>query len=115
MKKLIISAVTLVVVLSILITGFNVSTSSNEESTKTKEVTLKIDGITCKMCSLTIKTALKKLDGVSDADVSFKDKEAKVKYDGDRVTVDQMLNAVESAGKYKVVIIDKEGKEERRQ
>jgi len=67
------------------------------------------------MCSLTIKTALKKLDGVSDADVSFKDKESKVKYDGDKVMADQIFNAVESAGKCKAVIIDKEGKEERRQ
>lgn len=109
MKFFIIGAVTLIATLTIALAGFNTSTSS-EESTKPQEVTLKIDGMNCKMCSLTIKTALKKLDGVSDADVSFKDKEAKVKYDGDKVRVDQMLNVVESAGKYKAVIMDKEGR-----
>lgn len=108
MKFFVIGAVTLIATLTIALIGFE-STTSGKEGTKTQEVTLKIDGITCRMCSLTIKTALKKLDGVSEADVSFKDKGAKVKYDGDKVTVDQMLNAVESAGKYKAVIIDKEG------
>lgn len=108
-----IGVVTLILALTIALAGFNTYTSS-EENTKTQEVTLKVNGMTCKMCPLTIKTALKKLDGVLDANVSYEEKEAKVKYDGDKVTVDQMLKAIENAGKYKAVIIDKEGKEESR-
>lgn len=75
------SAVTLIVVLSILITSLDVSTSSNGENTNTQEVTFNVDGMTCNMCPLTIRTALKKLDGVVDADVSYEDKEAKARYE----------------------------------
>ena len=110
MRILIIGVVTLVLVLAIALTGFNTSTQSSEESTNTQEVTLKVDGMTCNMCPLTIKTALRKLDGVVDAEVSFKDKEAKVVYEEGEVTVDEIVKAIENAGNYKVILPnDKEG------
>lgn len=61
-------------------------------------VTLAIDGMTCASCGVTIKVALKKLDGVKDATVSFKDKRAQVTYDPARVTPDRMVKAIEDAG-----------------
>lgn len=110
MRILIIGVVTLVLVLAIALTGFNTSTQSSEQSTNTQEVTLKVDGMTCKMCPLTIKTALKKLDGVVDAEVSYKDKEVKVVYEEGEVRVDEIVKAIENAGNYKVIIPnDKEG------
>ena len=110
MRILIIGVVTLVLVLAIALTGFNISTQSSEESTNTQEVTLKVDGMTCKMCPLTIKTALKKLDGVVDANVSYKDKEAKVQYEEGKVTVDDIVKAIENTGNYRATPLDKEGK-----
>ncbi len=109
MRILIIGVVTLVLVLAIALTGFNTSTQSSEESTNTQEVTLKVDGMTCKMCPLTIKTALKKLDGVVDAEVSYKDKEVKVVYEEGEVTVDEIVKTIENAG-FKAIPLDKEGK-----
>ena len=109
MRILIIGVVTLVLVLAIALTGFNTSTQSSEESTNTQEVTLKVDGMTCNMCPLTIKTALRKLDGVVDAEVSFKDKEAKVVYEEGEVTVDEIVKTIENAG-FKAIPPDKEGK-----
>jgi len=110
MRILIIGVVTLVLVLAIARTGFNTSTQSSEESTNTQEVTLKVDGMTCNMCPLTIKTALRKLDGVVDAEVSFKDKEAKVVYEEGEVTVDEIVKAIENAGDYKATPLGKEEK-----
>ena len=110
MRILIIGVVTLVLVLAIALTGFNTSTQSSEESTNTQEVTLKVDGMTCNMCPLTIKTALRKLDGVVDAEVSFKDKEAKVVYEEGEVTVDEIVKAIENAGDYKATPLGKEEK-----
>lgn len=110
MRILIIGVVTLVLVLAIALTGFNTSTQSSEESIRTQEITLKVDGMTCKMCPLTIKTVLKKLDGVVDAEVSYKDKEVKVVYEEGEVTVDEIVKAIENAGNYKVILPnDKEG------
>lgn len=61
-------------------------------------VTLALDGMTCASCGATIRLTLKKLDGVKDATVSFKDKRAEVTYDPARVTPDRMVKAIEDAG-----------------
>jgi mercuric transport protein len=106
MRKLMISAVTLAVIISILITGFDVSNSSSKESKNTQEVTFKIDGMMCKMCPLTIKTALNKIDGVVNAEVSYNNKEAIVQYEEDKVTESDMVKAIENAGKYHVTKFD---------
>lgn len=53
------------------------------------------------MCPLTITTALKKLDGVVDAEVSYKYKEAIVNYEDGKVTESDMVKAIENAGNYK--------------
>lgn len=61
-------------------------------------VTLKVDGMHCASCSVTVKTALKKLEGVRDAQVSAKEKRAHVSYDPARVTPERMVQAVKDAG-----------------
>ncbi|HEX9667510.1 MAG TPA: cation transporter [Thermodesulfobacteriota bacterium] len=110
MKIVTIRTFILVAVLAIVLTaGFNASAFS-EEGTNKQEVTLKVDGMTCRMCPLTIKTALKKLNGVVDADVSYKDKEAKALYEDGKVTVDDIVKTIESSGNYKATSLSKERK-----
>ncbi|MFQ5729808.1 MAG: heavy-metal-associated domain-containing protein [Waddliaceae bacterium] len=104
-KRIILAVVISAGILAVLVTGFN--SSASKGVTNTQEVTLKIEGMTCRVCPLTIKTALKKLDGVVDANVSYEDKVAKVRYEGDKVTVNQMLKAIEGAGKYKATPTEK--------
>ena len=65
---------------------------------KASQVILKIDGMTCASCPAMVKTALKKLDGIMGADVSFKEAKATVKYIEDKVTVGQMVKAIEGIG-----------------
>ncbi len=45
-----------------------------------------------------VKTALERLDGVKQAKVTFKPPEAVVQYDPERVTPEEMINAIEQAG-----------------
>ena len=47
---------------------------------------------------MAVKRALEGLPGVQRADVSFRDKEARVVYDATQVTVEQMVTAVNGAG-----------------
>ncbi|HXG30602.1 MAG TPA: heavy metal-associated domain-containing protein [Thermodesulfobacteriota bacterium] len=82
---------------------------SKENTPNTKEAVFKVEGMTCGMCPLTIKAALKRLGGVVSADVSYRDKEAKVSYEEDKVTVDEIVRTIENAG-FKAVPLDKEGK-----
>jgi len=65
---------------------------------KVETIPLTVKGMTCAMCKYPIKNALKKLDGVVDADVSYKDGKATVKYDPEKVTPQQMVDAVKKAG-----------------
>lgn len=75
-----------------------------ESASNIKEVVLRVEGMTCNVCPLTIKTALKKLTGVVDADVSYEDKEAKVLFEEGKVTVEQVIHIIEDTGNYKVVV-----------
>ncbi|MBI5750500.1 MAG: cation transporter [Nitrospinae bacterium] len=72
--------------------------SVNGAEGKVKQVTLNIGGMTCASCPAMVKTALKKLDGVVDTDVSYKDAKATVKYQDGKVTVEQMIKAIEGIG-----------------
>ena len=50
----------------------------------------------CKMCSLTIKTALKEFDGVVNADMSNNDKQTKVSYEVSKVSGVEMIKAIKA-------------------
>jgi len=47
---------------------------------------------------VTVKRALEGLPGVHRADVSFRDKEARVTFDPARVTIDQLIQVVDKLG-----------------
>lgn len=63
-----------------------------------KQVTLKVEGMTCAACPAAVKAALKRLPGVVNADVSFKEAKATVSYYEGNATVEQMIKAIEDAG-----------------
>lgn len=70
------------------------------------QIILNVEGMTCPSCPAMIKTALKKLDGVVDADVSYKDAKAKVKYQEGKTTVEQMIKAIEGIGMKASLLIE---------
>lgn len=67
-----------------------------------KQIELKVEGMSCSHCVSAVEGALKKLPGVDDAAVSLEQKKVDVSYDGSKVTVDQMKEAIEDQG-YDVV------------
>ena len=104
MRTSIIYTVILLASLSLVLANFPPS-SSGEENINTHVSTFRVDGMTCGTCALSIKIALKKLDGVVDVEVSYKKKEAKVFYEEGKVTVEQVVKAIKNVGKYKVRLI----------
>lgn len=62
-----------------------------------KIATIRIEGMTCPMCTTAIKKSLKKIDGVSKAKVILNTKEATVHY-RDGVTEQQLLDAIKDVG-----------------
>lgn len=64
----------------------------------TATVVLHVDGMHCATCPITVRTVLRRLDGVSDAIVSTESKTARVTYDPARVTPARLAQAVTDAG-----------------
>ena len=67
------------------------------ETTYTGSVTLEIEGMTCAGCVSRVERKLNRLDGV-DASVNLATESARVRYDAERVRLEELLGAVESAG-----------------
>ena len=61
-------------------------------------VKLSVPGMTCAACPLTVKAALNKVDGVSQVDVSYPDREAVVTFDDSRTSVEALTDATTNAG-----------------
>lgn len=66
------------------------------------EKVLKVEGMTCGHCKMSVETALKKLNGVNEAVVSLDDKNVTVTYNEGESTFEQMKDAIEDQG-YDVV------------
>jgi Cu+-exporting ATPase len=61
------------------------------------QISLELEGMTCASCAARIEKQLNELDSV-DASVNLATEQASVRYDGARVSVDDLVRAVESAG-----------------
>ncbi len=68
----------------------------------TRTVTLRIGGMTCEGCAVTIEKALKETAGVLEARVSYEKGEAWVRYDDRRVSVRKLREVIKETG-FKVV------------
>lgn len=65
---------------------------------KEREIILQILGMHCTACATGIESGLKRLDGVMDANVNFATKEAVVRFDEDKVTLDKIKATVKRGG-----------------
>ncbi len=65
---------------------------------KEKEIVLQILGMHCAACATGIESGLKRLDGIVDARVNFASKEALVKFDEDKVTLDKIKATIKRGG-----------------
>lgn len=78
--------------------GATAMAAETAPATASKTATLKVGGMTCAACSLTVRIALKKLDGVKSATVDVSAGRASVEYDPTKVKPEQMAEAVTKAG-----------------
>lgn len=63
-----------------------------------QETTLKIGGMTCDGCVANVEKILRGIDGVERADVSLDEGLARVRFDAQRTSVAELVDAVEDAG-----------------
>ena len=65
---------------------------------KQREVVLQILGMSCPSCSEGIQTGLARLEGVIDAKVNFASKEAIIRFDEDKISLDKIKAAIKRGG-----------------
>lgn len=61
-------------------------------------VALDVPGMTCSSCPITIKQALKKVDGVTEVKASFAKREAIVTFDDSKTSIAKLTAATTNAG-----------------
>ncbi len=64
----------------------------------TKQTTLKITGMHCSGCSANVEKALKKVSGVSKANVNLQAGSATVEFDPAKTSEKELVSAVKKAG-----------------
>ncbi|MDR0309343.1 MAG: heavy metal translocating P-type ATPase, partial [Candidatus Methanoplasma sp.] len=67
-------------------------------SGNTDRMNLRTDGMTCAACSSAIEKALRKLDGVEEANANFSNNIVSVLYDSSRTGREQIVSAIKKAG-----------------
>lgn len=85
---------TVCVVLGIL--GILIGTGA--AAAKERVITLSIHGMTCSMCPVTVRKALEKQEGVSEANVSLEPPHAVVTFDDEYADVQRLIEATTNAG-----------------
>ncbi len=61
-------------------------------------VTLDVQNMTCAVCPITVKKALERVPGVTDAKVDFAKKTASISFDPDKASPDTLTKATADAG-----------------
>jgi periplasmic mercuric ion binding protein len=61
-------------------------------------VTLDVQNMTCAVCPITVKKALERVPGVTDAKVDFDKKTASISFDPDKASPDTLTKATADAG-----------------
>jgi len=83
--------------------GLNVYTYAKGSPTEVTaksgvQMTIPVEGMTCFTCEMAVQSAVKKLPGVSHATASAKNGNLAVAYDPAKVSLDEIVNAVNETG-----------------
>jgi Cu+-exporting ATPase len=83
------------------------------EQTNFVTVGMPVGGMTCAVCAQHVESALRKLDGVSEAFVNLASEKATITYDPQKTRVSALKEAVEKAG-YQVTEVSKDSGDEKK-
>ena len=70
-------------------------------------ITLSVPGMDCPVCPITVKKALNKVPGVSQADINFEKRVAIVKFDDSKTNAEALFRATKNAGYASTIAVSK--------
>ena len=74
------------------------TTATHDAIAATHTATFAVEGMTCGSCSVTVRAAVGKLDGIASVDVGVGSGAATVTFDGNKVTAAQIAKAITGSG-----------------
>lgn len=80
---------------------------SRAAADENRTVRLRIEGMTCGGCAISVRVVLERLAGVEKADVRYDEKLAIVIYDAEKVTPERMIKTLEEKLRYKATVIER--------
>lgn len=83
---------------SLIGSAHTVPTVTQEANPSVQEVVLEVRGMTCEACSQAVVYALQRLEGVRAAEVTLEPPEARVRFEAEKVSVAQLIEAIRRAG-----------------
>src|SRR6266540_2205952 len=69
-----------------------------EKPVAMRTVAVPVEGMICQVCAGTVKSALRKVEGVDGVEISLEKRNAIVHYDERKVSLDQLTRAITDAG-----------------
>lgn len=72
--------------------------TQSKQQNSLQEVMLDVQNMTCAMCPITIKKALKNVTGVQQVNVDFDSKTAAVSFDPQKTNIDALIKATTNVG-----------------
>lgn len=105
--------ITFITLVTVLVISFQLTRSSNAISdpgtistAESRSAELEIKGLTCSGCAITAKIVLEKHEGVIKAEIDWESGKALVKFDGDRITPQQLADLLNEETPYVATISD---------
>ncbi|HHO54390.1 MAG TPA: copper chaperone [Deltaproteobacteria bacterium] len=74
------------------------TTATHDAVVATHTATFAVEGMSCGSCSITVRAAVDRLDGIASVEVDVDGGAATVTFDGGRVTAEQIARAITSSG-----------------
>lgn len=81
---------------------FNLFKKQNKNATHLETVTIKLSGLHCSSCGISIDNALEENEAVSEASTSYAKAESKISFDPTRIDLAKLKQIINEAG-YQVV------------
>ncbi len=98
MKRSYTLAILATVVVAAVIGAASLTVGADDSQSALTTTVFKVGGMTCGGCEASVKTVVKKLDGVEKVTASNKEARATVTYDATKVSTDDIVAAIEKIG-----------------
>lgn len=82
----------------VALTLFPLVVAASSAVAEMKTVSLKVENMTCAACPFIVKKSLLKVEGVTEANVDFGQKVARVTFDDEKSTIAQLTTTTANAG-----------------